>query len=114
MGWDRYKLLWDGTDKYVPWTTLSMHNNFSAAREYFMIVALFQQPKWRYQYEPLDRAAISLQLCSISNTLTLCSNALTLCTQQCFHGENGQITCPDTCPFERGAMGRMCLFIIVS
>jgi len=24
MGWDRYKLLWDGngTDKYVPWTTL--------------------------------------------------------------------------------------------
>jgi len=24
MGWDRHKLLWDGngTDKYVPWTTL--------------------------------------------------------------------------------------------
>jgi len=24
MGWDRNKLLWDGngTDKYVPWTTL--------------------------------------------------------------------------------------------
>jgi len=26
MGWDRHKLLWDGdgTDKYVPWTTLLM------------------------------------------------------------------------------------------
>jgi len=26
MGWDRHKLLWDrnGTDKYVPWTTLEM------------------------------------------------------------------------------------------
>jgi len=26
MGWDRHKLLWDGneTDKYVPWTTLSI------------------------------------------------------------------------------------------
>jgi len=25
MGWDRHKLLWDGngTNKYVPWTTLS-------------------------------------------------------------------------------------------
>jgi len=22
MGWDRHKLLWDGTDKHVPWTTL--------------------------------------------------------------------------------------------
>jgi len=22
MGQDRHKLLWDGTDKYVPWTTL--------------------------------------------------------------------------------------------
>jgi len=22
MGRDRHKLLWDGTDKYVPWTTL--------------------------------------------------------------------------------------------
>jgi len=22
MGWDRHKLLWDGTDKYIPWTTL--------------------------------------------------------------------------------------------
>jgi len=22
MGWDRHKLIWDGTDKYVPWTTL--------------------------------------------------------------------------------------------
>jgi len=26
MGWDRHKLLWDGngTDKYVPWTTLAV------------------------------------------------------------------------------------------
>jgi len=26
MGWDRHKLLWDGngTDEYVPWTTLEM------------------------------------------------------------------------------------------
>jgi len=24
MGWDRHKLLWDGTDKYVPWTTLQI------------------------------------------------------------------------------------------
>jgi len=26
MGWIRHKLLWDGngTDKYVPWTTLSL------------------------------------------------------------------------------------------
>ena len=23
MGWDRHKLLWDGTDKYVPRTTLA-------------------------------------------------------------------------------------------
>ena len=22
MGWDRHKLQWDGTDEYVPWTTL--------------------------------------------------------------------------------------------
>ena len=22
MGWDRHKLLWDGTEKYVPWTSL--------------------------------------------------------------------------------------------
>ena len=21
MGWDRHKLLWDGTYEYVPWTT---------------------------------------------------------------------------------------------
>jgi len=42
----------------------------------------------------------SLQLFYISNTLTLCSSVLTLCTQQCFHGKNRQITCPDTCPFE--------------
>jgi len=26
MGWDRHKLLWygNGTDKYVPWTTLGL------------------------------------------------------------------------------------------
>jgi len=24
MEWDRHKLLWDGTDKYVPWTTLTV------------------------------------------------------------------------------------------
>jgi len=24
MGWDRHKYLWDGTDKYIPWTTLPM------------------------------------------------------------------------------------------
>ena len=24
MRWDRHKLLWDGTDKYVPWTTLAI------------------------------------------------------------------------------------------
>jgi len=47
----------------------------------------------------------SLQLCSISNTLTLCSKTLTLCTQRFFHGKNRQITCPDTRPFEMGAMG---------
>jgi len=30
MGWDRHQLLWDGngTDKYVPWTTLDIHNVF--------------------------------------------------------------------------------------
>ena len=27
MGWDRHKLLWDGTDKYVPWTTLQNINS---------------------------------------------------------------------------------------
>ena len=49
----------------------------------------------------------SLQLCSISNTLTSCFmlHALTLRTQQCFHRKNRKITCPDTYPFERGAMG---------
>ena len=28
MRWDRHKLLWDGngTDKYVPWTTLAFAN----------------------------------------------------------------------------------------
>ena len=25
MGWDRHKLLWDGTEKYVPWTSLLNH-----------------------------------------------------------------------------------------
>jgi len=27
LRWDRYKLLWDenGTDKYVPWTTLGIY-----------------------------------------------------------------------------------------
>ena len=24
MGWDRHKLLWDGTDKCVPWATLEI------------------------------------------------------------------------------------------
>jgi len=30
MGWDRHKLLWDGngTDKYVPWTTLVLPEIF--------------------------------------------------------------------------------------
>ena len=28
MGWDRHKLLWDGTEKYVPWTTLTNCNEF--------------------------------------------------------------------------------------
>jgi len=29
MGWDRHILLWDGngTDKYVPWTTLLIRNH---------------------------------------------------------------------------------------
>ena len=35
----------------------SMHDNFTAAREYSMMVAIFQQPKWSYQYEPSDKAA---------------------------------------------------------
>jgi len=32
MGLDRHKLLWDGdgTDKYVPWTTLWKHHCMSA------------------------------------------------------------------------------------
>jgi len=31
MGWDRHKLLWDGngTDKYVPWTTLGLSMGMS-------------------------------------------------------------------------------------
>jgi len=31
MGWDRHKLLWEGngTDKYVPWTTLSLSMGMS-------------------------------------------------------------------------------------
>jgi len=37
-----------------------------------------------------------LQLRSISDTLTSSSNALTLCTQQCFHGKNRPITCPES------------------
>jgi len=65
----------------------SMHENFTASQEYFMMVALFQQPKWSYQYEPLDKAATVQSVALLhSNTLTLCSSALTLCTQQCFHG----------------------------
>ena len=24
MGWDRHKLLWDGAEKYVPWTNLEI------------------------------------------------------------------------------------------
>jgi len=47
----------------------------------------------------------SLQLFSTSSTLTLCSNALAPCTQQRFNGKIRQITSPDTCPFERRAMG---------
>ena len=35
----------------------SVHDNFTAALEYSMMVALFQQPKWSYQFEPLDKAA---------------------------------------------------------
>jgi len=31
MGWDRHKLLWDGTDKYVPWTTLANVEGFIAS-----------------------------------------------------------------------------------
>jgi len=27
MGWDKHKLLWDGTGKYVPWTTLGMQHH---------------------------------------------------------------------------------------
>jgi len=36
MGWDRHKLLWDRTDKYVPWTTLPIaqaRNQFGAPGE---------------------------------------------------------------------------------
>jgi len=36
---------------------LSMHDNCTAAREYSMMLARFQQPKWSYQYESLDKAA---------------------------------------------------------
>jgi len=46
----------------------SMHDNFTATREYFMMVALFQQPKWSYQYEPLDKAAT---VCSFAPSPTL-------------------------------------------
>ena len=35
----------------------SMLDKFTAAREYSVMVALFQHPKWSYQYEPLDKAA---------------------------------------------------------
>jgi len=30
MGWDRQKLLWDGTDEYVPWTTLTISIDFNS------------------------------------------------------------------------------------
>jgi len=30
MGWDRQKLLWDVTDKYVPWTTLMISIDFNS------------------------------------------------------------------------------------
>ena len=35
MGWNRHKLLWDGngTDKYVPWTTLGLSMGISFLRE---------------------------------------------------------------------------------
>jgi len=93
----------------------SMHDNFTAAREYSMVVALFQQSKWSYQYEPLDKAA-TVQSAAF---LYLQHSHFMLQYSHSVHPavlprENGQITCPDTCPFERGAMGRMCLFTIVS
>ena len=28
MGWDRHKLLWGGTDKYFPWATLLIEQEF--------------------------------------------------------------------------------------
>jgi len=85
----------------------SMQDNFTAARGYSMMAALFQQPKWSYQYGPLSYYST---VCSIAPPPALSLYApmlspLTISTQQCFHEKNRQITCPDTCLFERGAIG---------
>jgi len=49
MGCDRHKLLWDGngTDKYVPWTTLRIgslkHLKKPAVMKYFLSFRIFEQ-----------------------------------------------------------------------
>ena len=82
----------------------SMHDYFTAAGQYSMMVVVFQQPKWSYQYEPSDKVAVVV--CSFAPSPTLSLYAPTLSRYApSFHWKNRQITCPDICPFERGAVG---------
>jgi len=48
----------------------SMYHNFTAAREYSMMVALFKQPKWSYHYEPLGQGCYRT-VCSFAQSPTL-------------------------------------------
>jgi len=36
MGWDRHKLLWDGTDKYAQWTTLQITYGKNCVAHYLL------------------------------------------------------------------------------
>jgi len=56
MGWDRHKLLWDGIDKYVPWTTLIIaQSHFVVANCADALMSVFYSPV-------LARSLIFLQL----------------------------------------------------
>jgi len=65
MGWDRHKLLWDGTDKYVPWTTLHIGKCIVLKTCWSLPqIPTFQTLLWKNMYLFLER-------CGKSNNLWL-------------------------------------------
>ena len=88
---DFYRCGWD-RDVKLQWRVPRGHvNKTTFAKIFSMMFIIFQQLKLSYQFEPSDKAGTCLR------DLYNCSNAqsLSLCKQQCLHGKNRPITCPE-------------------